>query len=94
MDVSWRYNANKSNKKYNANKSDGKGQKPYDFTHMWNIKWKVRNKVSKQNKNKLKTQEYEWRLPKGKGRMGRVKKGQIYYRYIVRYTILYMDVVL
>ena len=39
-------------KKYNASKSDGKGQKPYDFTNMWNIKQKVSNKVSKQNKNK------------------------------------------
>ena len=69
MDVSWDYDAKQ-------NKSDRKSWKPYDFTHMWDIRLKVTNKT---NKN-LETQTTVWWLgvkgQKGGGRKG--KRGQTY----------------
>lgn len=57
------------------NRSDRKGQEPYDFTHMGDIKQKATNKTNAQ------TQTTEDWLPEGK-REGRKdeedKRGQMY----------------
>ena len=44
-----------------------KGQKPYDFTHMWNIKQKVTHKLTKQTKRNSQIETTEWWSPKRKG---------------------------
>ena len=47
--------------------SKRRNQKPYEFTHMWNIKLKATNEQTrKTNKRKLKTQTTVWWLPEGR----------------------------
>ena len=50
MDGSWEYHTK-------WNKSDGKGQKPYDFIHMWDIKQKATSKISDVNNSMVVARE-------------------------------------
>ena len=45
-------------------------QIPYDFTYIWNLK----NKINKQNRNRLKNREQADGCQRGMGFRGRVKK--------------------
>ena len=67
MDGSWGYHAKR-------NKSDGKTRKPYDFTHMWDIKLEATNEQARQIKTHRPRQQYNsyqrergWKLVKDKG---------------------------
>ena len=67
MDGSWEYHAK-------WNKSDRKSQKPYDYTHMWDIKLKATNEQIRQTKTHRHRQQYGsyqgegggWEVVKGK----------------------------
>ena len=54
------------------NKSDRGKQIPCDFTCMWNLK----NKINKQNRNKLINRETNWWSPHVRGIRGMGEKGE------------------
>ena len=71
IDGSWEYHAK-------WNKSDGKGEKLYDFSHMWDIKQEATkmNQANKQKPKNLLIHTIVWPLLEGKKGWGEVEEGK------------------
>ena len=60
------------------NKSDRKGQEPYDFTHMWDIKLKSTKEQTRQTKTRRHRPQCGGYQGEGWGELVKGKVGQIY----------------